>query len=579
MRIAFRLLLCVALSSPALQSDRASAQDKEPFGPSQNKFVGIGIQSKREHGALVVMTVLPFSPAQRAGLRPGDRITAVEGRSVAERSTDQTAKAFQGKEGSFVSVTAVTAGQQPRQVRIRRELIEARRFHSPAAAQAHIMAAARRQEALMARVQGPLREALRRDVEFMSTIGELTSAQRESLRADAEKAIERLVARVSVEREGGVRRFIVDVNGQRELRAEYVDTTEQVARQLLTPLLKTISPDASEKVDAECGRVRQRSKQAEVLAQIAAFDEALLLTREQREMLVSLLGARWTDVWRGHLTDRTATDPISLCRSAVGAMDLFTIPDVELKAILTSSQVATFKLVQLPTREVSVFVQDGQQPAARRFVRRGLPLEEERLRLKLLLERLVDDAAAHGGLGEEQKQKLLTAGKLDLDAYFKRQAALEEKPADGRAVIVPHEQIAGVKARLPTIFADADSTFQRIFQKRLSSEQRAKIAEADRERGRFHRQAVLGVLIVALAERALLTDNQAGRLQTRLADSLPESDNAQDLAGWRQATLKKLRQLRPEAIGPLLDDWQRPAAREYLTELADSALIDIEGAP
>ncbi|OYV83547.1 MAG: hypothetical protein B7Z73_15895, partial [Planctomycetia bacterium 21-64-5] len=198
---------------------------------------------------------------------------------------------------------------------------------------------------------------------------------------------------------------------------------------------------------------------------------------------------------------------------------------------------------------------------------------------KLLLERLVDDAAAHGGLGEEQKQKLLTAGKLDLDAYFKRQAALEEKPADGRAVIVPHEQIAGVKARLPAIFADADSTFQRIFQKRLSSEQRAKIAEADRERGRFHRQAVLGVLIVALAERALLTDNQAGRLQTLLADSLPESDNAEDLAGWRQAKLKKLHGLRPETVEPLLEDWQRPAAREYLMKLADSAFLEIPGVP
>ncbi|HQU47481.1 MAG TPA: hypothetical protein PK867_32050, partial [Pirellulales bacterium] len=81
----------------------------------------------------------------------------------------------------------------------------------------------------------------------------------------------------------------------------------------------------------------------------------MLLTREQREKLGNLLGARWTDVWRGRITDRAATDPISLCRSAIGAMDLFTIPDVELKAILTSGQVATFKLVQLPTREVSVF--------------------------------------------------------------------------------------------------------------------------------------------------------------------------------------------------------------------------------
>jgi carboxyl-terminal processing protease len=39
-------------------------------------------------------------------------------------TTDQAANLLQGKEGSFVEVTAVTGGQSPRQVRVRREHVE-----------------------------------------------------------------------------------------------------------------------------------------------------------------------------------------------------------------------------------------------------------------------------------------------------------------------------------------------------------------------------------------------------------------------------------------------------------------------
>jgi carboxyl-terminal processing protease len=49
---------------------------------------------------------------------------AVDGRSTAELSTDQAANLLQGKEGSMVDVTAVTPGQAPRELRIRREHVE-----------------------------------------------------------------------------------------------------------------------------------------------------------------------------------------------------------------------------------------------------------------------------------------------------------------------------------------------------------------------------------------------------------------------------------------------------------------------
>jgi carboxyl-terminal processing protease len=101
-----------------------AGQLNEVYSQIEGNFVGLGVELKSDRGALLIVKVITNSPAQRSGIVDGDRIVAVDGRSTADLSTDQAANLLQGKEGSYVTVTAVHEGQQPRLVRVRREHVE-----------------------------------------------------------------------------------------------------------------------------------------------------------------------------------------------------------------------------------------------------------------------------------------------------------------------------------------------------------------------------------------------------------------------------------------------------------------------
>jgi len=68
--------------------------------------------------------VISSSPAQRAGIRSGDLIVAVDGRSTRKLTTDEAASMLTGAEGSYVDVTIVSHGRSERQLRVRREHVE-----------------------------------------------------------------------------------------------------------------------------------------------------------------------------------------------------------------------------------------------------------------------------------------------------------------------------------------------------------------------------------------------------------------------------------------------------------------------
>ncbi len=69
------------------------------------EFVGIGVELKgSDDGHLVVTNVLQNSPAQRAGLRKGDVIVAVDGVPIQGESVERAADRLQGPEGSIVQV-------------------------------------------------------------------------------------------------------------------------------------------------------------------------------------------------------------------------------------------------------------------------------------------------------------------------------------------------------------------------------------------------------------------------------------------------------------------------------------------
>jgi carboxyl-terminal processing protease len=99
-------------------------QLNEVYSQIDGNFVGLGIELKAAEGALLIVKVIPGSPAEQARLRPNDSIVSVNGRSTAELSTDEAANLLQGPEGSTVQLAVVTPGQPPRLVAVRRAHVD-----------------------------------------------------------------------------------------------------------------------------------------------------------------------------------------------------------------------------------------------------------------------------------------------------------------------------------------------------------------------------------------------------------------------------------------------------------------------
>ncbi len=71
---------------------------------------GIGVLIGDDNGAFVVDRVIRDSPADKAGIKPGDRITAVDGASVAGLDFDGLAGKIRGEVGTRVTITVIHAG-------------------------------------------------------------------------------------------------------------------------------------------------------------------------------------------------------------------------------------------------------------------------------------------------------------------------------------------------------------------------------------------------------------------------------------------------------------------------------------
>ncbi|MBN2578367.1 MAG: S41 family peptidase [Pirellulales bacterium] len=99
-------------------------QLSEVYSQIEGNFVGLGVELKAQNNQLVILRVIAGSPAERSGLRPGDRILAVDGRSAAAMSCDQAANMLQGEEGTSVALTVAGADHRPREVEVLRRRVE-----------------------------------------------------------------------------------------------------------------------------------------------------------------------------------------------------------------------------------------------------------------------------------------------------------------------------------------------------------------------------------------------------------------------------------------------------------------------
>jgi carboxyl-terminal processing protease len=86
------------------------------------RFEGVGMSVHPVKRGLVITDVFNGAPAQKAGLRPGDVITAVNGRSIAGVGINTSTDQIKGPPGTFVTLTYRRDGAT-RKVRVQRAKI------------------------------------------------------------------------------------------------------------------------------------------------------------------------------------------------------------------------------------------------------------------------------------------------------------------------------------------------------------------------------------------------------------------------------------------------------------------------
>ena len=94
---------CNALDdySGFLTADRLS----DLYSNIDGEFVGLGVEMKEEKDlGMLLVNVLPESPAEIGGLRKGDRITWIDGKDIRSSSIDEAAALMRGQTGSRVKL-------------------------------------------------------------------------------------------------------------------------------------------------------------------------------------------------------------------------------------------------------------------------------------------------------------------------------------------------------------------------------------------------------------------------------------------------------------------------------------------
>ena len=92
----------------------------------EGEFGGIGINMQVKDGKVIVLAVFSGTPAEKAGFKAGDMITAVDGALITREDLDNMLKRLRGPVGSKVRVTLLRPGEDNRsfEVEMERAIIE-----------------------------------------------------------------------------------------------------------------------------------------------------------------------------------------------------------------------------------------------------------------------------------------------------------------------------------------------------------------------------------------------------------------------------------------------------------------------
>lgn len=112
-----------ALDDP--YSDYMTKEESKVFEESiTSSFEGIGAEIQEKNGTIVVVSPIKGSPAEKAGIKPNDKVTEVDGKSVTGMSANEAVLLIRGEKGTKVTLTIERKeGEEPEKVTITRDEI------------------------------------------------------------------------------------------------------------------------------------------------------------------------------------------------------------------------------------------------------------------------------------------------------------------------------------------------------------------------------------------------------------------------------------------------------------------------
>ncbi|MBB3112947.1 carboxyl-terminal processing protease [Paenibacillus phyllosphaerae] len=78
----------------------------------EDHFVGIGVEVREEDKQFIIDTVIEGAPAEKAGIKAGDTIVAVDDQAAAGMESDKLLGLVRGEEGTEVTLTLLRAGEE-----------------------------------------------------------------------------------------------------------------------------------------------------------------------------------------------------------------------------------------------------------------------------------------------------------------------------------------------------------------------------------------------------------------------------------------------------------------------------------
>ena len=91
---------------------------------TSGEYGGLGIEVTMEDGFVKVISPIDDTPAQRAGIQPGDYITAINGKPIIGQTLNDAVKEMRGEKGTEIEITILREGVDPFPVKLVRDVVQ-----------------------------------------------------------------------------------------------------------------------------------------------------------------------------------------------------------------------------------------------------------------------------------------------------------------------------------------------------------------------------------------------------------------------------------------------------------------------